>query len=95
MKALSPPTQHVWVEGSAAEAGMRRDLAALVLDRSVTRIRDEAETLIAELHQGDDVRRHLSEMDTLLPLPQPVVEVRNRVADGVVAQAGGLPGDIV
>jgi alkylation response protein AidB-like acyl-CoA dehydrogenase len=82
-------------QGSEGEIGMRRDLATLVMDRSLSRIRTEAQTLISELHEGGQVRRRLGEMDALLPVPLAVVEVRNRVADGVVAQSGGLPGDIL
>jgi hypothetical protein len=72
---------------------VRADLAALVLDRSVERVRSEARTVLGETHPGTDGRERLGEIDALLPPPAALVETRARVAEWLVAHAGLLPGE--
>jgi alkylation response protein AidB-like acyl-CoA dehydrogenase len=79
--------------GTEEERSVRADLAALVLDRSVERVRSEARTVLGETHPGTDGRERLGEIDALLPPPAALVETRARVAEWLVAHAGLLPGE--
>jgi alkylation response protein AidB-like acyl-CoA dehydrogenase len=80
--------------GDQADAEIRQALATLVLNLALERIRGEARAVLSELHQGEDLLLRLREMDALLPAPEAVVGVRNRVSDWVVERAGRLPGGI-
>ena len=81
-------------EGDRDEGEIRGDLATLVFQLSLERIRSEARAIVSELHRGDDLRVRLQDMDALLPAPEAVVETRNRVSDWVVGRGGRLPGGI-
>ena len=81
-------------KGTEEDRAFRDGLAALVLDRSVGRIRTEARGVLAELHAGEVLVGRLQGMEEALPVPVPLVEVRNRVSERVVASGGMLPGDV-
>jgi alkylation response protein AidB-like acyl-CoA dehydrogenase len=81
-------------QGTDDERAFRDGLAALVIDRSVGRIRAEARVVLAELHGGEALDERLLGMEAALPVPVPLVDVRNRVSDSVVASGGVLPGDV-
>jgi alkylation response protein AidB-like acyl-CoA dehydrogenase len=81
-------------KGTEAEGAFRDGLAALVTDRAVGRIRTEARAVLAELHRGEALGERLRGMEAALPVPVPLVRIRNRVADAVVASEGVLPGDV-
>jgi hypothetical protein len=81
-------------QGTDDERAFRDGLAALVLDRSVGRIRAEARAVLAELHDGEALAERLRGLEAVLPVPVPLVRIRNRVSDRVVASEGVLPGDV-
>jgi len=79
--------------GGEEEGGARADLSTLVLQRSAERVRTEASTVLAELHEGRALDRRLEEVLALLPRPLPLVEVRRRVSERLVEVGGLLPGE--
>jgi alkylation response protein AidB-like acyl-CoA dehydrogenase len=81
-------------QGTDDERAFRDGLAALVLDRSVGRIRTEARAVLAELHDGEALDERFRGMEAALPVPVPLMHIRNRVSDAVVASEGVLPGDV-
>ena len=79
--------------GSAEAQSVRAGLAALVLERSTGRIRDEARTLFGETHPGREGAKRLAEVDELLPQPGSLVAARTEIAEWLVAREGLLPGE--
>jgi alkylation response protein AidB-like acyl-CoA dehydrogenase len=79
--------------GSPESRSVRDALAALVLERSVERIRAEARTVLGELHEGKEGAKRLAEVDAILPPPLSLVGARERVAEWLVPRGGLLPGE--
>jgi alkylation response protein AidB-like acyl-CoA dehydrogenase len=79
--------------GGEKDRGVRSDLSTLVLHRSAERVRTEAGTVLAELHEGSELDQRLEEVVALLPRPVPLVEVRRRVSERLVEVGGLLPGE--
>jgi alkylation response protein AidB-like acyl-CoA dehydrogenase len=71
--------------------GLRRSLATLCLDRAVTRIREEAHTILGELFGGDELAGQLGWLEATLPGSGPLLEARAGVAAAMVEREGHLP----
>jgi alkylation response protein AidB-like acyl-CoA dehydrogenase len=65
-------------------------LARICFERSVQRVRDEANEILSALSTGDDLRSHLEQVAKWLPLPAGLIETRSFVARSVL-DLGGLP----
>lgn len=72
----------------AADGGIQDELARLVLQRAVERIRAEAETVLAQMMEGDTLRAALVDIDHWLPFQPRLVAVRDRVARKLVEEEG-------
>jgi len=86
-------TEKLRDRGAPTEREARADLCTLVLHRSADRVRAEARTLLAELHEGKELDGRLEDLSALLPRPIPLVEVRRRVSTRLVDVGGLLPGE--
>ena len=73
------------------DSEMREDLATLALARAAQRIRTEAHTIVAEVHEGRALSERVSEVEALLPPLVALVDVRGRVSDRLVEHDGLLP----
>ncbi len=77
--------------GDDAHGSLRAALLAITLDRAAARIRSEARTIVAELVDAEARAERIAEIDALLPLPEPLLEARSRVAEQIVAWGGEIP----
>ncbi len=80
-------------QGSPEATEARSDLADLALAGASQRIHAEARAVLAEIRPGPEGAGRLAEVDTLLLEPRPLMEARARIAAGLAARGGLLPGE--